>query len=469
MSSLRALPSVDRLLRHPRLAPALDRYGRTVVADAVRQVLAEARAKIAEADHTIDDESLVDRVEGAAAARASPSLKRVFNLTGTVLHTNLGRAPLPREAIEAVVAAASEPSNIEFDLDTGKRGDRDAHVEALLCRLTGAEAATVVNNNAAAVLLVLNTLALRKEVPTSRGELIEIGGSFRMPDIMKRAGCTLREVGTTNRVHLRDYADAIGPKTGLVMKVHTSNYEVVGFTASVAEQELASLCRERNVPFVVDLGSGMLVDLAQFGLPHEPTPMEALAHGADLVTFSGDKLLGGPQAGLIVGRAALIATIKRNPLRRTLRVDKMTIAALSAVLALYTDSERLAEKLPVLMLLTRPLAEIRSLAERLLPQVSARFDRVATVSVTECLSQIGSGALPTRTIPSAGLSMRPSTRRGAGATLHAIAASFRALPVPVVGRIRDDAFILDLRCLTDEHMFAAQLTQLRYQDVTEKE
>lgn len=465
MSSLRALPSVDRLLRDPRLAPLLDRYGRSLLADAIRRVLSEARAEISGHDQAIDDENLVDRVARAAAAQSSPSLRRVFNLTGTVLHTNLGRAPLPREAIEAVVAAASETTNLEFDLDTGKRGDRDAHLEASLCKLTGAAAATVVNNNAAAVLLVLNTLALRKEVPTSRGELIEIGGSFRMPDIMKRAGCTLREVGTTNRVHLRDYADAIGPKTGLVMKVHTSNYEVVGFTASVPEQELSALCRERGVPFIVDLGSGTLVDLAQYGLPHEPTPSEALAHGADIVTFSGDKLLGGPQAGLIVGRADLIAAIKRNPLRRTLRVDKMTTAALAAVLALYADSERLAERVPVLALLTRPVAEIRSLAERLLPLIAAIVERTFVVDVSECLSQIGSGALPTRTIPSAGLSLRPRARRGTGAALHAIAAAFRALPVPVIGRIQDDAFILDLRCLTDEHAFTAQLPQLRYQDV----
>jgi L-seryl-tRNA(Ser) seleniumtransferase len=253
------------------------------------------------------------------------------------------------------------------------------------------------------------------------------------------------------------------------MKVHTSNYEVVGFTASVAEQELASLCRERNVPFVVDLGSGTLVDLSRYGLPHEPTPSEALAHGADLVTFSGDKLLGGPQAGLIVGRADLIAAIKRNPLRRTLRVDKMTTAALAAVLALYGDSDRLAERLPVLALLTRPVAQIRSIAERLLPRVAALFDGVAAVQIAECLSQIGSGALPTRTIPSVGLSMRPHARRGAGAVLHAVAASFRALPVPVIGRIQDDTFILDLRCLTDEDAFTAQLTQLRYQDVNETE
>jgi len=294
MSSLRGLPSVDRLLRDPRLETILHQYGRSMVTDVIRRVIAEAREDIAGHGDAIDEASLVDRVTRTAAAQATPSLRRVFNLTGTVLHTNLGRAPLPREAIDAVIAAAGEPSNIEFDLEAGKRGDRDEHVEAALCRLTGAAAATVVNNNAAAVLLVLNTLALRKEVPTSRGELIEIGGSFRMPDIMKRAGCTLREVGTTNRVHLRDYADAIGPKTGLVMKVHTSNYEVVGFTASVPEQDLSSLCRERSVPFVVDLGSGMLVDLSQYGLPHEPTPSDALAHGADLVTFSGDKLLGGP-------------------------------------------------------------------------------------------------------------------------------------------------------------------------------
>jgi L-seryl-tRNA(Ser) seleniumtransferase len=468
MSSLRDLPSVDRLLRDARLEAVLHQHGRSMVTDAIRQVLAQARDEIA-GGGMIDDDRLVDRVARAAAARARPSLRRVFNLTGTILHTNLGRAPLPREAIEAVIAAAGEPSNIEFDLDTGKRGDRDAHVEVTLCRLTGAEAATVVNNNAAAVLLVLNTLALRKEVPTSRGELIEIGGSFRMPDIMKRAGCTLREVGTTNRVHLRDYADAIGPKTGLVMKVHTSNYEVVGFTASVPEQELSSLCRERSVPFVVDLGSGTLVDLAQYGLPHEPTPSEALAHGADVVTFSGDKLLGGPQAGLIVGRADLIAAIKRNPLRRTLRVDKMTTAALAAVLALYADSDRLAERLPVLTMLTRPVAEIRSLAERLLPQIAVTFERAAVVQVAECRSQIGSGALPTRTIPSVGLSLRPRARRGAGATLHAIAASFRALPIPVIGRVQDDAVILDLRCLTDEHAFAAQLPHLRYQDVIAKE
>ena len=464
MDSFRALPSVDGLLRHARVAALIDRYGRLVVTSAIRSVLAVVRTEIAAHGADLSDEALIDRIHRETQTQTAPSLRRVFNLTGTILHTNLGRAPLPEEAIAAVIAAAREPSNLEFDLDTGTRGDRDAHVERGLCSLTGAEAATVVNNNAAAVLLVLNTLALRKEVPTSRGELIEIGGAFRMPDIMRRAGCTLREIGTTNRVHLRDYADAIGSKTGLVMKVHTSNYEIVGFTSGVSEAELSSLCHERGVPFVVDLGSGTLVDLAQYGLPHEPTPSEALAHGADIVTFSGDKLLGGPQAGLIVGRADLVEAIKRNPLRRTLRIDKMTTAALSAVLAIYADPDRLAARLPVLTLLTRPLTEIRAAAERLAPLMSAALDRTATVRVSDCESQIGSGALPTRTIPSVGLTFHPRTRRGAGIALQRIASAFRRLPVPVIGRIQDGAFVLDLRGLIDEETFVTQASELQLVD-----
>ncbi len=464
MDALRALPSVDALLRDARVEGLIEQHGRSLVTEAIRTVLAAVRTEIAAHAATTSDTTLIDRIAFEVQQSVTPSLRPVFNLTGTILHTNLGRAPLPPEAIEAVITAAREPSNLEFDLDTGKRGDRDDHIEATLCRLTGAAAATVVNNNAAAVLLVLNTLAARKQVPTSRGELIEIGGSFRMPDIMKRAGCTLREIGTTNRVHLSDYADAIGPKTALVMKVHTSNYEVVGFTSSVPEPELSSLCRERGVPFVVDLGSGTLVDLAQYGLPHEPTPSEALAHGADIVTFSGDKLLGGPQAGLIVGRADLITAIKRNPLRRALRVDKMTVAALSAVFDIYADTDRLAERLPVIRLLTKPVADIRALAERLLARVTETVANAATVRIVDCQSQIGSGALPTRTIPSAGLAIVPLTRRGAGRTLQQIALAFRRLPVPVIGRIRDDAFVLDVRCLDDEARFTAQLTDWRIVD-----
>lgn len=427
-------------------------------------MLADARSEATSTTDAVDacESTLLEQVAGRLRASAQPSLRPVFNLTGTVLHTNLGRAPLPREAVDAINAVALGPANVEFDVADGRRGDRDDHIESLLCRLTGAEAATVVNNNAAAVLLVLNTLALRKEVPTSRGELIEIGGSFRMPDIMMRSGCRLREVGTTNRVHLDDYADAIGPRTGLVMKVHASNYAIVGFTCGVPESELARLCHERHVPFVVDLGSGMLVDLRRYGLPHEPTPAETLGHGADVVTFSGDKLLGGPQAGIIVGRKDLVSRIKRNPLKRALRVDKLTMAALSAVLHLYADPERLAERLPVVRLLARPLPEIHAAAVRLQPAVAAAFDHVASASVIACESQIGSGALPTQTIPSAGLALQPLTgRRGSGAALQRIAAAFRSLPIPVIGRVQDDAFTMDLRCLDDETAFVAQLRQLQ--------
>jgi L-seryl-tRNA(Ser) seleniumtransferase len=463
-SSRAALPSVDRVLRRHGVERLIEQSGRATVADAIREVLAAARADLSEgrADGELSDAALLDRVAVHIAMDARPSLRPVFNLTGTVLHTNLGRAPLPEEAADAIRVAALRPANLEFDLESGARGDRDEHVEAMLCRLTGAEAATVVNNNAAAVLLVLNTLALRQEVPTSRGELVEIGDSFRLPEIMTRAGCRLREVGTTNRVHLRDYAEAIGPRTGVVMKVHTSNYAIVGFTSSVPESDLARLCRERTVPFVVDLGSGMLVDLRAYGLPHEPTPMEALANGADVVTFSGDKLLGGPQAGIIVGGAALIQRIKRNPLKRALRVDKLTMAALSAVLTLYRNPDRLAARLPVLRLLTRPLAEIRATADRLRPIVGVAVAEVASVEVANCDGQIGSGALPTETIPSAGLALRPLPGRRTGNTLRRIAAAFRRLPVPVIGRIHDNAFIMDLRCLDDEAGFIAQISDLSF-------
>lgn len=456
---LSSIPSVDRLLRSDAVGPLIAERGREMVTTAIRDVLDELRTEIASsASVDVSDAALVDRVRRRIEVESTPALRPVFNLTGTVLHTNLGRAPLPQEAVEAMTTAALQPTNVEFDLQRGRRGDRDDHVESQLRKLTGAEAATVLNNNAAAVLLVLNTLALRKEVPVSRGELIEIGGTFRIPEIMARAGCRLREVGTTNRVHLPDYAGAIGPKTALVMKVHTSNYAIVGFTSSVDEAALAHLCHERGIPFAVDLGSGTLVDLRQFGLPHEPTPMESLANGADLVTFSGDKLLGGPQAGIIVGRADLVARLKRNPLKRALRVDKMTISALSAVLAMYRDPERLAARLPVIRLLARTADDIRASALRLQPRVAEALTGVASVEVVACASQIGSGALPTQQLPSAGLSIRATS--GGGADLLRIAAMFRRLPVPAIGRIHDNALVFDLRCLEDETAFVAQLAQL---------
>ena len=407
-----------------------------------------------------DAESLV-ALAAVRRARAAtrPSLRPVLNLTGTVLHTNLGRAELPEVAVEAMAEAARSAMNLELDLATGRRGERDAHVEGWLARLTGAEAATVVNNNAAAVLLVLNTLALDREVPVSRGELIEIGGSFRLPEIMGRAGCRLVEVGTTNRTHLADFAQVLGERTGAVMTVHTSNYVVEGFTAAPDPRRLAVLARERGVPWVHDLGSGTLVDLERFGLPHEPTPREVLSNGADLVTFSGDKLLGGPQSGIVAGRADLVNEVRRNPMKRALRVDKLTLAALGALLPLYANPERLVRELPALRRLVRPAAEVRAAAERVAASLRDRFP--GSVEVVECASRIGSGALPVDTRPSAGLALRPAWPHGrprpSGRRVEALAASLRALPTPVIGRIREGALVLDLRCLEREADLVAAL------------
>lgn len=453
------LPSVDRLLKDDTITPLIETFGRAETTASIREALADIRRKIGDfGDKPPTDGAVLEAVLERLARNSTPSLRPVFNLTGTVLHTNLGRASLPDEAIDAVAAAARGPSNLEYRILEGKRGDRDEHIEDQLCSLTGAEAATIVNNNAAAVMLVLNTFALGKEVPTSRGELIEIGGSFRMPDIMSQSGCRLVEVGTTNRTHLEDFAGAIGPDTGMIMKVHTSNYVVEGFTAEVPEPDLAKLCNDNDIPFAIDLGSGTLTDLAQFGLPHEPTPMEAIKQGADVVTFSGDKLLGGPQVGIIVGTKDYIAQIKNNPMKRALRCDKMTIAALYAVLRLYADPDRLVERVPTLRLLARPFNEIRGVVERMGPTLAAAVDGFASVADTSCESQIGSGALPTRCIPSTGIAITPDAK--GGTALEALAEAFRALPVPVIGRIRGGAFILDLRCLEDEEGFSAQLTGL---------
>jgi len=386
----------------------------------------------------------------------------VYNLTGTVLHTNFGRALLPPGAVEAVTVAMTAPTAVEFDLEAGRRGERDAIVAGLLTELTGAEAATVVNNNAAAVLLLLGALAARREVVVSRGELIEIGGSFRLPDIMQAAGARLVEVGTTNRTHLADYEAALGERTALVMKVHPSNYAISGFTASVATRELAAVAHARGVPLAVDLGSGALVDLGAFGLPPEPVVREVVDSGADLVTFSGDKLLGGPQAGLVVGRADLIRRLNRHPLKRALRVGKLTLAALEAVLRLYRTPDRLAEQLTTLRLLTRSAASIHGAGERLAPVLRAAVGPGYVVTVESSPSQIGSGALPAERLGSAALAIRVGTDRKGRASLDGLARRLRRLPRPVIGRVQDGALWLDLRCLEegDEAAFGAQLAGL---------
>ena len=438
------LPSVDRLLEEPALAVAAEEYGRSEALAGARKALADAR-RVLGAGRALDPTGLGPVAAAHIAARARPSLRRVFNLTGVVLHTNLGRAPLPEEAIAAVAAAAGN-CNLEYDLETGRRGDRDSHVEALLTELTGAEAATVVNNNAAAVLLVLNSLSAGRDTLVSRGELVEIGGSFRMPEIMARAGARMVEVGTTNRTHASDFEAAIGPETGCVMKVHTSNYEVVGFTASVPDDRLACIAEAAGVPYAVDLGAGQLVDLARYGLPQEPMPGHALADGAGLATFSGDKLLGGPQAGIIVGRADLVAAIKNNPMRRAMRLGKLSLAALEAVLRLYRDPDRLAERLPALRILTRPVEEIEAQAHRLAPAIEG-------AEVVTALSQIGSGSLPVERLESRALALSAP----GGKALEERAAAFRQLPIPVIGRISEGRLLFDLRTLDDEDAFLSQL------------
>lgn len=457
--SLRALPAVDAVLKTAPALAAIERFGRMETTRAVRAALAEVRRHAAHLTALPDADHIANAALAALTAIARPSLRPVFNLTGTVLHTNLGRALLAEEAIAAAVAAMRSAVALEFDLEGGRRGERDDHVRALLCELTGAEDATVVNNNAAAVLIVLNTLGNGREAIVSRGELIEIGGAFRMPDIMARAGARLVEVGTTNRTHLRDYEGAINPATGLVLKVHTSNYRIEGFTKEVPARELADLARTKGVPLVNDLGSGTLADLARYGLAHEPTVREAVADGADLVTFSGDKLLGGPQTGFIVGRRDLIAAINKNPMKRALRVDKVRLAALEATLRLYRDPDRLADRLPTLRLLARRAEDIAARARALVPAVSTALGSDYTVEVAECSSQIGSGALPLETLPSAGIAIRPLN--GEGRALDALAAALRSLAIPVVGRIADGALLLDLRCLEDEAGFLEALRGLR--------
>jgi L-seryl-tRNA(Ser) seleniumtransferase len=459
-ATFRDIPAVDALLKRPEVQPLVRDWGRLAVRDTVRVIQTDLRRSIdAGAAIELNAPELAREISLRLNERGSRGPRPVFNLSGTIIHTNLGRTLLPETAIRAIVRSASVPVDLEYDLSTGKRGERDKHVEQLLCDLTGAEAATVVNNNAAAVLLILNTLALDREVPVSRGELIEIGGSFRIPEIMARAGCRLREVGTTNRTHSRDYAKAINERTALLFKVHPSNYVIEGFTADVSERELAELAHARELPFVVDLGSGALVDLAAYGLPAEPTPMATLASGANLVCFSGDKLLGGPQAGIIIGSRALITQLNANPLKRALRVDKLTLAALAEVLKLYTEPERLVAELPVMRHLTRPLDEIEAQARRLAPSL-AEYLPDFLVAATDLNSQIGSGTLPLREIASAGLRVSPVNPGRTHEQVDQLTRGMRNLPRPVIGRVRDESLWMDLRCLEGEQEFLAQLDEL---------
>ena len=460
--ALAQLPSIDRLLNSAGAGVLLAEYGRDEVKRAARATLAAMRTAIVRSQPVdIDLQAICLGMRRVIESDARRAIRRVINLSGTLLHTNLGRAPLPRAAVDAVLDSMRGASTLEYDLASGRRGRREAYIEDLLCRLTGAEAATVVNNNAAAIMLLLNTLALGREVPVSRGELVEIGGSFRIADIIERSGCRLVEVGATNRTHRHDFVAAIGADTALVLKVHQSNYVIEGYTAAVDEAELARLCKDAGIPFVVDLGSGALLELEEFGLPHEPTPMEALARGAELVTFSGDKLLGGPQAGIILGRREWIEQINANPMKRAMRCDKMTIAALSALLQLYQHPRQIAEHLPVLRQMTRSMDDIRRQAEPVAALLANQLARIASVELIDCDSEIGSGALPNHRLPSVAIALRPLTSAAhQDAALQRLAHAFRNLPVPVIGRVHKGDFLLDCRALDDVTEFTAQLTAL---------
>lgn len=443
---LRELPSVDRLLSHQRSEPLFARFNRAYLTRECREVLEELRSdirggRVISADE-LEDEAILSRLERKIESDHQPVLGRVINATGTILHTNLGRALLAEEAVDAVRRVADQPVNLEYDLARGERGKREEALETLLVDLTGAEAATVVNNNAAAVLLALNTLANGREVIVSRGELIEIGGAFRIPEIMAKSGAVLREIGTTNRTHPDDYDKAIGGKTALLLKVHTSNYRIVGFHAEVGLTDLVAIGRKHEIPVMEDLGSGALIDLSRHGLPKEPVVAERISAGADIVTFSGDKVLGGPQAGLIVGRKAWVSQIGRNPLHRALRCGKLTLAALEATLRLYQQSPDVIAKIPALRAFTRPLKDIERMGERLLPAMQQALGPEFRLSLEDSTSQIGSGALPTEEIPTKVIAVEHD-----GTSAERMAERFRRARPPIIGRIQDDRFLLDLRAI----------------------
>ncbi|MGV3346490.1 L-seryl-tRNA(Sec) selenium transferase [Enterobacteriaceae bacterium LUAb1] len=447
------LPGIDSLLRDGRFTPLRDTFGIRQLTQTLRDMQSQARQYILMHQQLPDwHPDWASEASERLIRQQQSALRPVINLTGTVLHTNLGRARLSETAIEAVVRVMRQPVTLEYALDNAVRGHRDQALATLLCQLTGAEDACIVNNNAAAVLLMLAALASGKGVVVSRGELVEIGGAFRIPDVMRQAGCQLLEVGTTNRTHVSDYHLAIDEHTALIMKVHTSNYHIQGFTQAVDEATLAAVARQHQLPLIADLGSGSLTDMTAFGLPAEPMPQRLIAAGVDLVSFSGDKLLGGPQAGIIVGRRELIARLQQHPLKRALRADKMTLAALEATLQLYCHPETLPQTLPTLRLLTRPQEEITAQARRLLPALQARFAGAYQLSIEPCWSQIGSGSLPTERLPGAAIVFTPDAPES---SIHALATHLRERPRPIIGRLHNGKLWLDLRCLdSDDDLLA---------------
>jgi L-seryl-tRNA(Ser) seleniumtransferase len=445
---LRRLPKVDDLMNAPALKILFETFPRRVVVDAVRASIDAARIEIesvsepADAQHLVEVAVLADDTARLVAAIMRPSLRRLVNATGVVVHTNLGRSILPKAAVAAVMEVASGYSNTEFDVENGKRGSRHDHIEKLLCRLTGAEAAMVVNNNAAAVLLALSALAKGKEVIISRGQLVEIGGSFRIPDVMRQSGAKLMEVGSTNKTRIEDFKSAISGKTGLIMRAHPSNYQVVGFSAEVGLKDLVSLARQNELPVLDDLGSGVLIDLEAAGLPHEPTVQESVAAAVDITTFSGDKLLGGPQAGIIVGSKRYVDKLKKHPLARAVRIDKMTLAALEAVLRIYYDEEQAVKEIPTLGMLYADNQELADRAKALAADLTKALSSMAEVSAELDTSKVGGGALPLTEMSTAVVALKPL--RG---SVNALEKAFRRSSIPIIGRIQDKRLLFDLRTI----------------------
>jgi len=449
---LRKIPSVDEILSHPEISDLIKTYPRNVVVEAIRSCLKELREKLLhEGGPSEIDESFfsLDRLyplfKGELEHQTRPRLRRVINATGVVIHTNLGRSPLHPSAIQHLIDVSRAYSNLEYDLDRGERGSRYDHVEEILCRLSGAESAMVVNNNAGAVLLVLNTLAEGKEVVVSRGELVEIGGAFRIPDVMKRSHVLLREVGTTNRTHPDDYQEAIGPQTALLLKVHTSNFRVLGFTSDVALPELIQLGKQHHLPVMEDLGSGCLIDLTRYGLLKEPTVQEVIKTGVDVVTFSGDKLLGGPQAGIILGKKEVLDLVKTNPLTRALRIDKLTLAALESTLLLYLDEKKAMEEIPTLQMLTFDRDRLKRRGKRLLKRLAGINGIEAALK--EDVSQVGGGSLPLQELPTMVIAIRPLSF-----SVNDFERNLRKGNPPIVSRISKEELILDLRTIFDEEI-----------------
>lgn len=447
---LRQLPKVDEVLDMPDVKSLIDTYPRPLVVDGVRHVIDERRGLILSlSDSDLDSieltmVSLVSDLENWIAKQYNPSLKRVINATGVVIHTNLGRSILSKSAIEAVINAASSYSNLEFDLEAGKRGSRHSHIESLLVRITGAEAGMVVNNNASAVFLALSTLANGKEAIVSRGQLVEIGGSFRIPDVMSQSGAVLREVGTTNKTYVSDYRAAVTENTALLMKVHPSNFRIVGFTHEPTLEEVVELGRELGIPVMEDLGSGVLIDLSTYGVSYEPTVQESVRAGVDVITFSGDKLLGGPQAGIVVGKTEIINRMKKHPLARAVRVDKMTLAALEATLREYLDLERVRLKNPTIRMITTPADELKSRAERLAQDLTAVLGKEFTISTEAEVSKVGGGSLPLAELDTTVVSVKSDL-----ATVNTLEEELRRNEPPVIVRIKEDAVLLDPRTIQE--------------------